>query len=73
MPKNSEKKQEAPDDPESKKKRKALAAQSAKLVDVKSQIAGFDAKAWLKETLKYISWLVVFTLSIFATRGSANQ
>ena len=34
------------------KKKKALAEQAAKLVDVRMQIKGFDAKAWLIETLK---------------------
>lgn len=72
MPKK-EKKDEPVETAESRKKKKALAEQAAKLVDVKSQIAGFDAKAWLKETLKYISWLLAFTMSIFATRGAANQ
>ena len=50
---------------ENQKKKKALAEQAAKLVDVRMQIKGFDAQAWLIETLKYTSWLLIFTLSIF--------
>jgi hypothetical protein len=52
---------------------KKAAEAAAKLVDIRSQIKGFDTKAWLIDTVKYISWVVVFTLSIFANRGTANQ
>ena len=60
------------------KKEDALAVKKAaeaasKLVDLRSQIKGFDAVGWFKETLKYISWVVIFTMSIFANRGTANQ
>ena len=66
MPK-AEKKRE-----EQEKARKA-AEEAAKLVDIRSQLKGFDARAWFIETLKYVSWVVVFTMSIFANRGTANQ
>ncbi len=60
------------------KKEDALAVKKAaeaasKLVDIRAQLKGFDAVGWFKETLKYISWVVIFTMSIFANRGTANQ
>jgi hypothetical protein len=52
---------------------KKAAEAASKLVDIRSQLKGFDAAAWFKETLKYVSWVVIFTMSIFANRGTANQ
>lgn len=46
---------------------------AAKLVDIRSQIKGFDTRAWFVETLKYAAWVIIFTMSIFANRGTANQ
>lgn len=52
---------------------KQAAEAAAKLVDIRSQIKGFDTRAWFVETLKYAAWVIIFTMSIFANRGTANQ
>jgi hypothetical protein len=52
---------------------KQAAEAAAKLVDIRSQIKGFDTRAWFVETLKYAAWVIIFTMSIFANRGTTNQ